>query len=224
MDLVFDSIEIYPDPAEKKAYGRIHVAEVSLQGSETIAAIISGLASIPAERLLRPHKGQFELILGVCKDDFDQSNEICKQFGFDLDLLLREAGRIVRRQAPSIYRVAEALEKKNLLLYDEVLDYAPKHSKSAQLTFASPLQMSQAQARDGMRITFTQSLLLPVLCCNTVNTPPTSTRSLSCLSAHTSPAPMRSMKESYLSINSSQRPCCLSRSRQVLATPAERCG
>ena len=51
MDLVFDSIEIYPDPAEKKAYGRIHVAEVSLQGRETIASIISGLASIPAERL-----------------------------------------------------------------------------------------------------------------------------------------------------------------------------
>ena len=126
MDLVFDSIVIYPDPAEKKAYGRIHVAEVSLQGRETIASIISGLASIPAERLLRPHKGQFELILGVCKDDFDQSNEICKQFGFDLDLLLREAGRIVRRQAPSIYRVAEALEKKNLLLYDEVLDLCPE--------------------------------------------------------------------------------------------------
>ena len=66
------------------------------------------------------------MILGVCKDDFDQSNEICKQFGFDLDLFLREAGRIVRRQAPSIYRVAEALEKKNLLLYDEVLDLCPE--------------------------------------------------------------------------------------------------
>ena len=73
------------------------------------------------------------MILTCCKDDFDQAAEFCGRYGLDTDYFLREASRMVRRLAPAIYRVANALEKEKRLSYDAVLALCPEAVQACEV-------------------------------------------------------------------------------------------
>jgi hypothetical protein len=103
-----------------------HPHDGCLFGTRLSACILSTLASIPAERLLRPHRSAFVFILTHCKTDWGYAEELCKHNGLDIEEYLREAGRIVRRLAPSIYRVAKELEEKKGLSYEDVSKLCPE--------------------------------------------------------------------------------------------------
>jgi len=131
--LDFTAIEIYTDPRAANKYGYMHVEEKVLTGDDSITMVLSTLASIPAERLLRPHRTQFYMVLTGCKNDFDEAAEFCGRYGLDTDYFLREASRMVRRLAPSIYRVADALEEEKRLSYEAVLALCPEAIQACEV-------------------------------------------------------------------------------------------
>ena len=134
----FVAIEVYPNPREAKAWGRLHVRAERIAPYDQVTDVLSSLASIPAERLLRPHRTQFGLVLTVCDDDYKSAKTLCDQFGVDVDKLLKESGQMVRRLAPSIYRVAKALEEEKRLSYKAVLKLCPEAVAECETYLASP--------------------------------------------------------------------------------------
>jgi hypothetical protein len=95
------------------------------------AIILGGLASIPAERLLRPSRTVLDLMLTHCRDDWEGAIEIVRHFSEDrepskaLDKHLRQAGKLVRKLAPVIHNVAAELERSRRLEYNEILVFVP---------------------------------------------------------------------------------------------------
>ncbi len=140
LQLVFERIAVYDDPTLFGVAGHMIVlSNFPLYSTEhRHAAIVSALASIPAELWLdkayecRPRKRQPRshhglgkmLALGVtvCKDDFDGANKMAHQFGESMQEALDEAFALVYDNWDAIVRVAEALNTAGALNYDEVCD------------------------------------------------------------------------------------------------------
>ena len=141
----FISIEVFTNPRKVRAYGYMDVHARYLCGADSFTSILSSLASIPAERLLRPHRSAFYMVLTSCKDDWEQSVKQCERLGLGIEKCLKDAGRLVRRLAPSIYRIAKTLEEKKLLSYEDVLKLCPEAVAEGMACSAS-LMFQQRQA------------------------------------------------------------------------------
>ena len=100
------------------------------------AVIIASLASIPAERILRPRKTTFELLCSACADDWSEAEGMVRMLhgaehaGVEMERYLRRAGKLVRKLAPVIHAVAAALVQTNPLGYTELLDLIPEDVKA----------------------------------------------------------------------------------------------
>jgi hypothetical protein len=95
------------------------------------AVIVASLASIPAERILRPRATTFELICSACADDWTDAEGMVRMLhgaehaAVEIERYLRRAGKLVRKLAPVIHVVAAALVVRRHLGYIEILDLIP---------------------------------------------------------------------------------------------------
>jgi hypothetical protein len=125
LGMAFESIELCEEGTEIGAQGLMKVQRRPLFGEEFRGAVLSALSSVPAERLLLPRQNQFLLILTTCADDWNAASELCDRHGYDVDRLLRVASTMVRRLATPIFRVADELQRRRCLTYEEVVALCP---------------------------------------------------------------------------------------------------
>jgi hypothetical protein len=121
----FKSIEVFEESREG-ASGLIELDEEPLFGEQAFSSVLGLLAGIPGTRLLLPHRSQLSLIMTNCTCDWAQAKAKCAEQGFDVGLLLRLSSKMVRRLAPSIYRVADELERRGRLTYEQVVEICPE--------------------------------------------------------------------------------------------------
>jgi hypothetical protein len=149
LDLPFEKIEVYDAPKKIEVYGDHN--QNAADGYMTVlpnswlrspgqkhAAIVSTLASIPTELWLDPEYGcrprkreprsnigfvkWLDLTETVCKDDWDDAQQMAGQFGVSMREALEEAYALVYGNWDAIVRVAEALDAAGVLSCDEVRD------------------------------------------------------------------------------------------------------